>query len=155
MEKSPYALRQRILIADDDPDIAKALTLILESSYEVIAGTNGQDAVGWVEDVEPDLIILDAMMPIMSGYEAAVSIRKIKRYEEIPIIMLSGLDSMQDHRTGYEHGITLYLTKPFTPDILLKNVELELYKLGRPPQKKYTIRELKSKFDNSKPARKK
>jgi len=146
MANSPYALRQRILIADDDPDILQTLTLILSAQYEVITTSNGKDATDRISDVEPDLIILDAMMPIMSGYEAADSIRKTKRYKEIPIIMLSGLDSMKDHRAGYEHGVTLYLTKPFMPDILLKNVELELYKLGRPPKKKYTFEELKKKF---------
>ncbi len=151
MTNSPYALRQRILIADDDPDILQALTLILEAQYEVMAVTNGKNAVERVQDIEPDLIILDAMMPIMSGYEAADAIRKIKRYKEIPIIMLSGLDSMKDHRTGYEHGITLYLTKPFMPEILLKNIELELYKIGRPPKKKYTLEDLKKKFTHPKP----
>ena len=146
MATSPYALKQRVLITDDDPDITQTLTLILETQYEVFPVTNGLDAVEWVQDVEPDLIIIDAMMPMMSGYEAVDLIRKIHRYKEIPIIMLSGLDSMQDHRTGYEHEITLYLTKPIIPDVLLKNVELELFKLGRPPNKKFSISELKKKF---------
>ena len=155
MDVSPYALNQRILIVDDDPDILRTLELLLKSQYEIFTITNGKDAVDIFQDVEPDLIILDAMMPMMSGYEASDIIRKNKRYKEIPIIMLSALDTMKDHRSGYEHGITLYLTKPFTPDILLKNIELELYKLGRPPQKKYSMDELNRKYSGIKPSRNK
>ena len=150
MSTSPYALRQRILLVDDDLDILDTLRLILETKYEVISVSDGKEAVDRYKDMEPDLFIVDAMMPEMSGYEVADSVRSNPRYKEIPIIMLSGLDSMQDHRTGYEHGISLYLTKPFTPDILMKNVDLELAKLGRPPKKKYSLDELKKKFSKSK-----
>ena len=150
MSSSPYALRQRILIVDDDLDILVTLRMILDSKYEVIPVTDGKHAVDRYQEIEPDLFILDAMMPGISGYEVADAVRANHRYKEIPIIMLSGLDSMEDHRAGYEHGISLYLTKPFTPDVLLKNVELELSKLGRPPKKKYTLDELKAKYTKSK-----
>jgi DNA-binding response OmpR family regulator len=141
-----HSLRQRIAVCDDDMDIVRTLVMILEHSYEVIPSMSGKLLVDHLEEIEPDLFILDAMMPEMSGYEVADAVRKNHRYKEIPIIMLSGLDSMRDHRTGYDHGVSIYLTKPFMPEILLKNVELELFKLGRPQKKKNSMDELEKKY---------
>jgi putative two-component system response regulator len=141
---------QRIVVVDDDPDIIEFISAILEDKYDIFCFLNGQDAVDNIMDIEPDLLILDAVMPAISGYELSDAIRANPLFKEIPIIMLSVLDTMKDHRTGYRHGVSLYLTKPVEPEILLKNIEIELIKLGGPyPKKKSTAALRKNMPKNS------
>jgi len=137
---------QRIVVVDDDPDIIDFLSALLEDKYDIFCFLNGQDAVDNIMDIEPDLLILDAVMPAISGYELSDAIRANPQYKEIPIIMLSVLDTMKDHRTGYRHGVSLYLTKPVEPEILLKNIEIELIKLGGPYPKKKSTPALRKKI---------
>jgi DNA-binding response OmpR family regulator len=126
----------RIIIVDDDPDIIDYLSALLEDKYDIFCFLNGQDAIDYIMEIEPDLLILDAILPAISGYALSDAIRANPLFKEIPIIMLSVLDTMKDHRTGYRHGVSLYLTKPVEPEILLKNIEIELNKLGGPYPKK-------------------
>jgi PleD family two-component response regulator len=146
MKKTSKELH-RIMIVDDDADIIQYIKAVLDEYYEVYAFENGQDAVDYFVEIEPDLVILDAMMPVISGYEIAEVIRANPAYRDIPIFMLSVLDSMKDHEAGYIHGITLYLTKPIEPDILKQNIELELLKLGGPYPKKVSSTELQNKIN--------
>ncbi len=141
---SPNPKNQRVLLVDDDPDIIDYLTAVLEDKYDVFSFLNGQDAVDYIMDIEPDLLILDARMPIISGYELSDAIRANPQFKEVPIIMLSVMDTMKDHRAGYRHGVSLYLTKPIEPEILRKNVELELIKIGGPLPKRYSTEDLRN-----------
>ena len=118
--------RHRIMVVDDEADLRALVRLTLEDSYEVFEATNGLDALLKLARYEPDLAIIDIMMPLMDGHELCAKIRTTVGYQELPIIALSALDSRDDMRKGYEHGANVYLTKPFQPDRLLKNVELSL-----------------------------
>ena len=148
MEKAAKE-QHRIIIVDDDGDIIQYVKAVLEDYYDVFAFENGQDAVDYFVEIEPDLVVLDAMMPVISGYEIAEVIRANPAYRDIPIIMLSVLDSMKDHEAGYIHGVTLYLTKPIEPDILKRNIELELFKLGGPFPKKVPVTELQQRLSQN------
>lgn len=112
----------RILIVDDDPDIREVLTVLLESEYaEVKTAGNGKDAVKMVrEDNNIDLVILDVMMPEMSGVEACVEIRK---FSKVPILFLTAKSREQDKVEGYTKGGDDYLVKPFSQMELLMKIK--------------------------------
>lgn len=114
----------KILVADDDPIIIKLLQVNLEmEGYEVITAGDGQDAVEKATAEDPDLIILDIMMPRMDGWTARGELRKIPKTADTPVIFLSARAQQADLRKGYEAGVAEYVTKPFDPVDLLTLVE--------------------------------
>ncbi len=132
----------RVLAVDDDPDILEFIKICLEDGMEVITLEDGNLALNHLNFIEPDLLILDSQMPVISGLEFCTHFRNNEQYKNTPVIMLSIMDSLKDIADGYKHGATLYLTKPIEPESLRKNVELELFKLGGPQTKQKTIQEL-------------
>ncbi|MCE5203957.1 MAG: response regulator [Coriobacteriales bacterium] len=113
----------RILIADDEPHILKLVTFTLSNhGYEVVTATDGQSATELAEQEQPDLILLDVMMPIMNGYDAAKRIRENPATAHIPIVMLSAKSQVTEIAQGLDSGATEYICKPFTPKDLVKKV---------------------------------
>jgi putative two-component system response regulator len=103
-----------ILIVDDQMDNIQTIRDILgENQYRIIEATNGREALQILERVTPDLILLDAMMPVMDGFETARYIRKNMATRLIPIIMITALDSVQDRVKGLEAGVDDFITRPF------------------------------------------
>lgn len=101
----------KILVVDDEALLVKGIRFNLQNEgYEVITGSNGQEAVELAADPEVSLIILDVMMPVMDGLEACV---KIREFSDVPIIMLTAKADDMDKLMGFEHGADDYLTKPF------------------------------------------
>ena len=135
-------MRYRILAVDDDPDVLLFVRTALSSQYEVITATNGPEALDKFREGEPDLVLLDVMMPGMSGYDVCQEIRKIPGKKNLPIIMLSALDGVDDHKAGYREGATFYLTKPIPPDRLVRNVEVQLAAIPSPAPKKLSFDKL-------------
>lgn len=114
----------KILIADDDTEIQELLNFTLENEgYQVITADNGEEAVHKAIKEKPDLIILDVMMPKMTGYEACEAIRENPSTSLIPIILLTSLSQTKDRITGIKLGADQYLTKPFEPIELTARVE--------------------------------
>ena len=118
----------KILLVDDDPDFVEATTIVLESGpYKVIPAYSGREGLQKVEEEEPDLIILDIIMPGEDGFEVCRKLKRDPRYTEIPIIMLTSL-SQRLGETTYSviDGMTLeaddYVDKPVHPRELLKRV---------------------------------
>lgn len=104
----------RILIVDDSPDNIVTLENILEDyNYQIYKAYNGQEALNMVREVEPDLILLDVMMPGMNGYEVAEVIKSNPHTRLIPIIMLTALDGQEQRLKGYEVGVDDFISKPF------------------------------------------
>lgn len=114
--------RWRILVVDDERDTLDLIEMILRKDFDVICVNNGLEALEKMDYLEPDLIILDIMMPKFSGYQVCETLKKNLRYKETPIIFLSAKDSIADQKHGYLIGAISYLTKPFTPERLLKNL---------------------------------
>ena len=101
----------KILVVDDEALLVKGIRLNLQNEgYEVITGSNGAEAVLAAKTQEPDLIILDVMMPEMDGLEAC---SRIREFSQVPIIMLTAKADDMDKLMGFEQGADDYLTKPF------------------------------------------
>lgn len=117
----------RILIADDEQNQLELLSFNLkQDGYEVIVATNGQDVLDIVADQLPDLIILDWMMPEISGIDVCRHLRSSKDTKSIPIIMLSARGEESDRTLGLDVGADDYMTKPFSPRELLARVRAVL-----------------------------
>ena len=117
-------MKKKILIAEDNPVISKALQLILEPHYETIPAMNGKQAVEFAATQLPDLILMDIMLPMMDGLEALKLIKENPTATTIPVILLSALSDYEDIRRGYSMGAKYYITKPFTRKELLNGIKL-------------------------------
>ena len=101
----------KILVVDDEALLVKGIRFNLQNEgYEVITGSNGLEAVQQVKEQNPDLVVLDVMMPEMDGLTAC---SKIREFSDVPIIMLTAKTDDMDKLIGFDHGVDDYLTKPF------------------------------------------
>ena len=115
------AEKARILIVDDEADIRRVLRLLLENKgYEVLEATNGQIAVDLVRESGADLIVMDIMMPYMSGIDAAA---KIREFSMAPILFLTAKSLDRDKFAAYQSGGDDYIVKPFSSTELILKVE--------------------------------
>ena len=118
---------KRILIADDDPDLRDILRSILEpNNFAVEEASDGEIALRSVEFRPPDLVILDYMMPRLTGPQVCERLKRDTMLRHIPIIMLTGKSEVQDKVTGIDAGADDYLVKPFEPQELLARVRMVL-----------------------------
>lgn len=113
-----------ILIIEDEPAIQELLTVNLHrNGYLVICASNASEAIAHINNQLPDLILLDWMLPDISGIEFAQQIRKQERTSDIPLIMLTAKSTEQDKIDGLEAGADDYITKPFSPRELIARVK--------------------------------
>ena len=117
----------RILVADDDPDLRDILRTILEpAGFAVDEAADGAQALSRIQQQAPDLMILDYMMPQLSGPELCAHIKGDMLLRHIPILMLTGKSEVQDKVHGITAGADDYLVKPFEPQELLARVQMAL-----------------------------
>ncbi len=114
--------RKRILIVDDESRMRKLVRdFLVRSNFDVVEAENGEQAVEiFFEDKNIDLIVLDVMMPRMDGWQTC---RQIREYSRVPIIMLTAKSDERDELQGFELGVDEYITKPFSPKILVARIE--------------------------------
>ncbi len=113
----------KILVVDDEPTIVRLMEFILaRQGHEMIVAVNGEEALQKIKTHQPDLVLLDIMMPRIDGYEVAQRVRADPQTAGLPIIMLSAKAQDEDIRRGVEVGVDEYVTKPFTPDHLVQVV---------------------------------
>lgn len=112
---------KRVLVVDDDRVIQQLLEVNLELEGYQVAGTasDGREAIKMAEDLKPDLILLDIMMPKMDGLEVCRHLKSDPKLAKIPIVLLSARAQDMDIREGLDIGADAYLTKPFDPVELL------------------------------------
>jgi DNA-binding response OmpR family regulator len=116
-------MAKRILIADDEPNIVVSLEFLMKQrGYEVRAVGNGEDAITAIGEFGPDLVLLDVMMPRMSGYEVCQKVRENAAWNGIRIIMLSAKGRDIEVSKGLAVGADAYVTKPFSTKDLLARV---------------------------------
>lgn len=115
-----------ILVVDDSASIRKTAVEWLEKSYEVKEAKNGFTALAAVQDYLPDLILLDVIMPEMDGHTTFLAIRQNPKFEDTPIIFLTGKDGPFDMAFAHQMGCDDYLPKPFLESELLEKVRLHL-----------------------------
>jgi twitching motility two-component system response regulator PilG len=113
-----------VLVVDDSPTVRKIVQLTLQRErIRVVTAGDGLSALAAVSDEEPDLILLDIMLPRMDGYYICQVIRKNTTFKDVPIIMLSGKDGLFDKMRGKLAGSTEYITKPFDSAELVQTVK--------------------------------
>jgi DNA-binding response OmpR family regulator len=120
----------KILIAEDERDIRDLITFTLRfAGHDVVATSNGEEAVEAARRDVPDLILLDVRMPRMTGYQACEIIKREENLEHIPIVFLSAKGQESEVRTGLEAGAVEYILKPFAPEQLTAQISriLEQY----------------------------
>src|SRR5215510_14454272 len=113
----------KILVVDDTPRNVKLLAdLLAIKGYEVVTATSGREALGQVETERPDLVLLDVVMPEMSGYEVCRKIREIPETKMLPVVMVTALDPAEERIKGIEAGADDFLSKPINQAELLARV---------------------------------
>jgi len=113
-----------VLVADDDPDILSIVSMSLETQgYTVYKATNGREAVDLAKEHHPDLVLMDMMMPIVSGYEAVGELKADATTKDITIVGLSAKAMATDMERATDVGIDGYITKPFRVAQVLRVVE--------------------------------
>jgi DNA-binding response OmpR family regulator len=113
----------RILVVDDEPNIAQIMKLTLESGgYEVEVAADGAEGLKRAKESEPDLILLDLMLPNIDGYKVCRFLKFDQKYRHIPIILISAMGETEDKELGAQVGADLYMSKPFQPDELLARI---------------------------------
>lgn len=112
--------RAKILVVDDEPVNIQLISSSLKSEYTVLTAFNGHEAITRLKEQSPDLILLDVMMPDLSGFDVCKIIKTNPSFTDIPVIFLTAMDSKEGVRQGLDLGAVDYLTKP---------VDLELLKL--------------------------
>ncbi len=117
-------VRGTILVVDDSPTIRKLISMTLKRyDYEVVMAEDGMEALGKLNYIDPDLVLLDITMPRMDGYQVCKIIKGDRETRHIPVVMLSGKDGFFDKVRGRLAGTNQYITKPFDPNVLLQVVE--------------------------------
>ncbi len=116
-------MTKKILIAEDEPSIVVALEYLLQrSGYDVHIARNGDEALKQVEAHVPDLVLLDVMMPLRSGYEVCKRIRERPDWRHIKIVMLSAKGRDAEVNKGLAAGADLYITKPFSTREMVEKI---------------------------------
>ena len=116
-------MTKKVLIVDDEVNIVAALEFLLQrSGYEVMVAQNGDEALQRVESFAPDLVLLDVMMPRISGYEVCRRMRERADWKHIKIIMLSAKGREAEVSKGVSLGADLYVTKPFSTSELVGKI---------------------------------
>jgi len=124
------SLKGKILIVDDEPINLDFFEVMLSRlGFEVVMAEDGEEALEMIKQDKPDLIILDNIMPKMTGWELTKILKKSKAYEQyhdIPIVMFSAMDAVKDKIEGFELGVEDYITKPFNFSEVLARIRAVL-----------------------------
>ena len=120
---------EKILVVDDDVNICELLRLYLEKEgYTVSIVNDGESAVKSFGEIQPDLMLLDIMLPRLDGWQVC---REIRQNSKVPIIMLTAKSEERDELLGFDLGVDEYISKPFSPKILVARVEAILRRSGK------------------------
>jgi DNA-binding response OmpR family regulator len=122
----------KVLIVDDEPNIVTALEFLFKRrGYDVRLATNGAEALAMVDSFAPDVVLMDVMMPVKSGYEVCQRMRERPELAHIKIVMLSAKGGEAEVNKGLALGADLYITKPFSTHELVATID-RLFEPGRP-----------------------
>ena len=135
-------------MVDDDKNICELLNIYLKNEgYNVVFAYDGSEAVNKAKEEKPDLIILDVMMPIINGWEAC---KLIRQFTEVPIIMLTALDTLENKVQGLNIGADDYIVKPFEPVEVLARINAHLRREENKSQKEDNTSSSEVEVDNLK-----
>ena len=121
--------KKKILVVDDEVDLVKTIKFSLElEGYKVLVSYNGEDALNQARKENPDLILLDIMLPKLDGYKVCRLLKFDEQYKHIPILMMTAKTQEKDKLMGKETGANEYITKPFDMEELMEKVKTYLNK---------------------------
>ncbi len=120
------AKKATVLVIDDSPVIHKIVRRVLERGYNVFSCTSGSEANEKLDDINPDLILLDVEMPELDGFETIKLLRQHEKIENVPIIFLTAKNDVDFEFQAFELGAVDYINKPFANPLLIKRVEIHL-----------------------------
>ena len=135
--------KKRILIVEDHVDTRRFLEALLSKDYEVICAENAVVGIEFARNRAPDLILLDVMLPILSGYDACSLLKKDERTRQIPILFLSAKNTVSDITQGLHGGADDYIGKPFDTKELSARIQVRLRKASEAVEVPIQIGELK------------
>lgn len=142
-------MSQKVLVVEDDSNIAELLRLYLQKDgFEVSHAADGGKAVEMAKEIQPDLVLLDIMLPVMDGWQVC---RELRKTMKMPIIMLTAKGETEDKVSGLEMGADDYIVKPFEVKELLARVHAVLRRTGddgKPKSKKLTFDKLVINLDS-------
>ncbi|MGZ3415109.1 MAG: response regulator transcription factor [Isosphaeraceae bacterium] len=119
-------MKEKILVVEDDPAALRLVSFILESAgYDVIAAANGFEGLRKAQEEQPDLMVLDLMLPGIDGYEICHRLRSgvVDSGSQVPILMLTAKSQQADRTMAEQVGVDLYLSKPATPEEITTAVD--------------------------------
>src|SRR4051794_26172479 len=127
-------MTHRILVVDDEPDITALVAYHLaKAGYRVSTAANGPEALKAAREERPDVVVLDLMLPGVSGYDVLAELRRRDETKDVGVILLTARREETDRIRGLSLGADDYLTKPFSPQELSLRVRGLLRRLGSPP----------------------
>jgi len=119
---------RKVLVVDDEVNITQIMEFSIGAEgYDVVTAANGEEAISKARKEQPNLIILDIMMPKVDGYEVCRVLKRDPLTKRIPVILLTAKGREIDKRLGYEVGASDYVVKPFSPSQLIDKVNSYLY----------------------------
>ena len=115
---------KKILLVDDEPNVVKSLAFVLrKEGYDVSSASNGEDAMTMIQESKPSLMFLDVMMPRKNGYEVCQEVKNNSALSDIHIIMLTAKGQEADKEKGLNAGADEFMTKPFSPMVVVDRVK--------------------------------
>ena len=127
VEKNIAPVKKKILLVDDEIAILKLLEFILKKDYELVIKNNGFDALTWLDNGNiPDLIISDMEMPYFNGADFVRSLKVSGYFRNVPVIVLSGSETLENIKTKIPYEINGLMSKPFNPGILKDKIKFIL-----------------------------
>lgn len=140
----------RVMLVDDEPDIRTILTHLLQPSFEVVSASNGLEALERLDRYEPDLIVMDVMMPVLDGFDTTRAVKKDTRFSNVPVLFLTARKDNQSVRDALLSGGEMYLEKPFSPPELTLRVNdiIAKHKVS-PRPKRYSVAEVEAFYANA------
>jgi two-component system KDP operon response regulator KdpE len=138
--------RKRVLIVDDEPDTVFLLkSIIRNAGFDVLSAFSGKDAIKKCKDMNPDIVLLDLMMPEMDGWE---TLRYIREMADVPVIILSAVGAKEDVVRALQVGVDDYLTKPFFNAEVIARIRAVLRRMAKPHEiNRYVFPNIKLSID--------
>ncbi len=114
----------RVLVIDDEPDVLLLCRINLtHAGHEVLEALDGESGLVMAKERQPDVVVLDLMLPVMDGYEVLKALWDEPATRELPVIVLTAKAQVEDRIRSWQDGAVEFLTKPFPPDVLLSSVD--------------------------------
>ncbi len=116
-------MAKSVLIIEDEPFIIEALTFLLErEGLELSSYSDGEGCLDVISNIKPDLLILDMMLPNVSGMEILEKIRNSREFSALPVLMLTAKGQVRDREAAEDAGVNIFMTKPFANEEIISNV---------------------------------